>query len=405
MKLAEITYKKGAAKISRDDTKRRIVVGINVRNRDLESVVNDVQALINKNVNLPVGYNITYGGQFENLQTAKSRLLVAVPIALILIFILLYFAFNSIKEALLIFSAIPLAAVGGVLLLWVRDMPFSISAGVGFIALFGIAVLNGIVLIEHFKELKHNHFNDMETLIKQGAKDRLRAVLLTASAAALGFLPMAISTNAGAEVQRPLATVVIGGLVTATLLTLVVLPVLYSYFNTNKNSNKKLKTNKTHLPILLILAGLFSTCAFSQNNKKSLDDLISIGTKNNAGIKASRLTVEQHNTLVNSAFTFDKTEVYYGFDENNLAINEEPISVFGIQQEFLFPTVYFSQKKLNKANYTLETSNNAIKEKALKREITSMYYQYLYAVEKERIHKTLDSLYKNLQIQPKDDLN
>ncbi|GAL68346.1 cobalt-zinc-cadmium resistance protein CzcA [Jejuia pallidilutea] len=342
--LAEITYKKGAAKISRDDTKRRIVVGINVRNRDLESVVNDVQALINKNVNLPVGYNITYGGQFENLQTAKSRLLVAVPIALILIFILLYFAFNSIKEALLIFSAIPLAAVGGVLLLWVRDMPFSISAGVGFIALFGIAVLNGIVLIEHFKELKHNHFNDMETLIKQGAKDRLRAVLLTASAAALGFLPMAISTNAGAEVQRPLATVVIGGLVTATLLTLVVLPVLYSYFNTNKNSNKKLKTNKTHLPILLILAGLFSTCAFSQNNKKSLDDLISIGTKNNAGIKASRLTVEQHNTLVNSAFTFDKTEVYYGFDENNLAINEEPISVFGIQQEFLFPTVYFSQK-------------------------------------------------------------
>ena len=229
--LAEITYKKGAAKISRDDTKRRIVVGINVRNRDLESVVNDVQALIDKNINLPVGYNITYGGQFENLQTAKSRLLVAVPIALILIFILLYFAFNSIKEALLIFSAIPLAAVGGVLLLWLRDMPFSISAGVGFIALFGIAVLNGIVLIEHFKELKQKDFNDMETLIKQGAKDRLRAVLLTASAAALGFLPMAISTNAGAEVQRPLATVVIGGLVTATLLTLVVLPVLYSYFN------------------------------------------------------------------------------------------------------------------------------------------------------------------------------
>ena len=393
--LAEITYKKGAAKISRDDTKRRIVVGINVRNRDLESVVNDVQALIDKNINLPVGYNITYGGQFENLQTAKSRLLVAVPIALILIFILLYFAFNSIKEALLIFSAIPLAAVGGVLLLWLRDMPFSISAGVGFIALFGIAVLNGIVLIEHFKELKQNHFNDMETLIKQGAKDRLRAVLLTASAAALGFLPMAISTNAGAEVQRPLATVVIGGLVTATLLTLVVLPVLYSYFNTTKKNVKPLKNSKPNISVILILVGLFSICSFAQNTKKSLEDLITIATENNAGLKASRLKVEASNSLISSAFNFDKTEVYYGYDENNLAINEEPIGVFGVQQEFLFPTVYFSQRKLNKANYVLETSSNAIKEKALKREITSSYYRYLYAVEKERIYKTLDSLYQN----------
>ncbi|TBN00225.1 CusA/CzcA family heavy metal efflux RND transporter [Hyunsoonleella flava] len=393
--LAEITYKKGAAKISRDDTKRRIVVGINVRNRDLESVVNDVQSLIEKNIIIPVGYNITYGGQFENLQTAKSRLLVAVPIALILIFVLLYFAFHSIKEALLIFSAIPLAAVGGILLLWLRDMPFSISAGVGFIALFGIAVLNGIVLIEHFKELKQKDFNDMEALITQGAKDRLRAVLLTASAAALGFLPMAISTNAGAEVQRPLATVVIGGLVTATLLTLVVLPVLYSYFNSSKKNNTKLKTSKTNLPTILILVGLFSTCAFSQNDKKSLDDLIAIATENNAGIKSSRLKVEHSNMLINSAFNFDKTEVYYGFDENNLAINEEPIGVFGIQQEFLFPTVYFSQKKLNRANYTLETSSNAIKEKALRREITAKYYQYLYAIEKEDIHKTLDSLYQN----------
>ncbi len=200
--------------------------------------------LIDKNIKLPVGYSITYGGQFENLQSAKSRLIIAVPIALLLIFILLYFAFNSIKEALLIFSAIPLSAVGGIFLLWIRDMPFSISAGVGFIALFGIAVLNGIVLIEHFKELKTKGFTDMETLIKQGTKDRLRAVLLTAAAAALGFLPMAISTNAGAEVQRPLATVVIGGLVTATLLTLIVLPVLYSYFTSTNGNEKNLSPSK-----------------------------------------------------------------------------------------------------------------------------------------------------------------
>ncbi|SEP79001.1 cobalt-zinc-cadmium resistance protein CzcA [Hyunsoonleella jejuensis] len=393
--LAEISYKKGAAKISRDDTKRRIVVGINVRNRDLESVVNDVQSLIEKNISLPAGYSITYGGQFENLQTAKSRLLIAVPIALILIFILLYFAFNSIKEALLIFSAIPLAAVGGVLLLWLRDMPFSISAGVGFIALFGIAVLNGIVLIEHFKELKNKDFDNMETLIKQGAKNRLRAVLLTASAAALGFLPMAISTSAGAEVQRPLATVVIGGLVTATLLTLVVLPVLYALFSKYRKNGTTLKNNKVNLPMILLLFGLFSSHSFGQNNKKSLEDLILIGIENNAGLKAGRLKVSESDALINSAFDFDKTEIYYGYDQNNLAINEQPIGVFGIQQQFLFPTVYGSQKKLNRAIYSKETSHYKIQEKALKHNITSGYYQYLYAKEKERIHEMLDSLYQN----------
>src|SRR5690606_16324245 len=167
--LADIRYTTGPAKISRDDTKRRIVIGINVRNRDLQSVVDDVKTIIDGNVKLPVGYNITYGGQFENLQSAKARLLVAVPVALVLIFILLYFAFGSINEALMVYSAIPLSAVGGILLLWFRDMPFSISAGVGFIALFGIAVLNGIVLIEHFKELKEQGFSNIEERIKKGA--------------------------------------------------------------------------------------------------------------------------------------------------------------------------------------------------------------------------------------------
>lgn len=392
--LATITYQKGAAKISRDDTRRRIVVGINVRNRDLESVVNDVEALINTHLKLPVGYTITYGGQFENLQNAKSRLLIAVPIALVLIFILLYFAFNSIKDALLIYSAIPLAAVGGVLLLWLRDMPFSISAGVGFIALFGIAVLNGIVLIEHFKELKHEGFDTMETLIKQGTKDRLRAVLLTATAAALGFLPMAISTNAGAEVQRPLATVVIGGLITATLLTLIVLPVLYAYFNDPKRKRKRIrmKTNKVGLLIL----GLFcSSMSLAQDQSLALEELIGIALENNAGLNANRLKVDQSDALINSAFDFDKTEVYYQYDQNNLAINNRPIGVFGIQQDFLFPTVYFSGKKLNTANYNLESSSYDIQEKALKREVTSSYYHYLYAREKEDIYKRLDSVYQD----------
>ena len=213
--LASITYTEGPAKISRDDTRRRIVVSVNVRDRDLESVVDEVRGLIEQNISLPPGYYVSYGGQFENLESARQRLKYAVPVALILIFVMLHFAFKSIREALLIYTAIPLAAVGGVLFLWIRELPFSISAGVGFIALFGIAVLNGIVLIGHYQGLKVESFRDLKEMIIQGTISRLRPVLLTATAASLGFLPMAVSTSAGAEVQRPLATVVIGGLITA----------------------------------------------------------------------------------------------------------------------------------------------------------------------------------------------
>merc|ERR1711879_202740 len=184
--------------------------------------------------------------------TARERLTIAVPIALLLIFVLLYFAFDSVKEALIIYSAIPMSAIGGVILLYMRGLPFSISAGVGFIALFGIAVLNGIVLIEEFKELKAHGITDINRRILIGTKNRLRPVLLTASAAALGFLPMAISTSAGAEVQRPLATVVVGGLISATALTLIVLPVLYALFD-RKGHLPKVKVSASALTLLLLL--------------------------------------------------------------------------------------------------------------------------------------------------------
>ncbi len=393
--LAEVSYQKGAAKISRDDTRRRIVVGINVRDRDLQSVVDDVQQLIDGHIKLPVGYNISYGGQFENLQSAKSRLRVAVPIALLLIFILLYFAFKSVREALLIFSAIPLSAVGGVLLLWIRGMPFSISAGIGFIALFGIAVLNGIVLIEHFKELKKQHFDNMETLIKQGAKDRLRAVLLTASAAALGFLPMAISTSVGAEVQRPLATVVIGGLITATLLTLVVLPVLYALFEKGTFKAVKIPFDKS-IAGTFILAGLYIPSQIhAQERPLHLEDLMTLALENNAGLKATKLEVEQSDALIGSAFDFDKTEVYYHYDQNNLTLRDLPLNVIGVQQNFLFPTIYFAEKRVNKASFKQASSAHAIQKKAVAREVTSIYHRYLYTKEKERIYRRLDSLYQN----------
>lgn len=391
--LADVTYKKGAAKISRDDTKRRIVVGINVRDRDLQSVVDDVQKLINDNIDLPVGYSITYGGQFENLQSARARLLVAVPIALLLIFILLYFAFNSVQEALLIYSAIPLAAVGGVFLLWIRGMPFSISAGVGFIALFGIAVLNGIVLIEHFKELKKEKFDSMEALIKQGTQDRLRAVMLTASAAAMGFLPMAISTSAGAEVQRPLATVVIGGLFSATILTLVVLPVLYAYFNKIKNGKRKPPSIKGSTTVATLILFLMTLNINAQSPPKSLEELVALAMENNAGLTANQLETDRAEAFIGSAFNFDKTHLYYEYDQNNIGANQKPLDVFGIQQEFLFPTVYFAGKQVNRKSYDLASSNYEIRKKALERALTATFYEYRYAKEKEAIYRQLDSLY------------
>ncbi len=391
--LAEIKYAKGAAKISRDDTKRRIVVGINVRSRDLQSVVDDVQELIDANIKLPVGYTIDYGGQFENLQSAKDRLLIAVPVALLLIFVMLYFAFNSVKEALMIYSAIPLAAVGGVLLLWLRDMPFSISAGVGFIALFGIAVLNGIVLIEHFKELKKEGMTDKKELIVQGTKDRLRAVLLTASAAALGFLPMAISTNAGAEVQRPLATVVIGGLITATILTLVVLPVLYSIFDSDKKL-KLFKGNKKALPIALTLF-LLSFSGMAQESPKTLEDLQQMALENNAGLKAASLQKEEANAMIGSAFNFEKTTVFYEFNENDLAPNNEPLEVFGVQQDFLFPTVYFAERNVNKLQFEMQSSQYNLQKRTTEGLVAAAYYQYQFDKNRERVYQSLDSLYQN----------
>ena len=228
--VADVSFKEGPNQIQRDDTKRRITIGFNVRNRDVESIVDEIKQKIDKLVKLPAGYFITYGGQFENLVEAKKRLSIAVPATLAMIFVMLFFAFKSAKQGILIFTAIPLSAIGGIFALYLRGMPFSISAGVGFIALFGVSVLNGIVLINEFNLLKKDGIKDLHERVLKGTSVRLRPVILTAAVASFGFLPMALSTSPGSEVQKPLATVVIGGLITATLLTLVVLPVLYIFF-------------------------------------------------------------------------------------------------------------------------------------------------------------------------------
>jgi heavy metal efflux system protein len=228
--LANVAIKDGPNQIQREDAKRRIVVGFNVNGRDVQSIVSELQTKVEKQLKFPTGYYVTYGGAFENLNKAKTRLMIAVPVSLLLIFVLLFFAFKSVKHSLLIYSAIPLSTIGGILFLALRGMPFSISAGVGFIALFGVAVLNGIVLIAEFNRLKAQGIQSLSRIVIIGTKLRLRPVLMTAFVASLGFLPMALSNGAGAEVQRPLATVVIGGLLVATFLTLFVLPILYILF-------------------------------------------------------------------------------------------------------------------------------------------------------------------------------
>jgi cobalt-zinc-cadmium resistance protein CzcA len=227
-RLADISLVEGPGQISREDTRRRIAVELNVRGRDIGSFVAEAQERMAVEVPLPSGYYITWGGQFENLQRASSRLLIVVPLALFLIFILLFTAFGSVTQALIVFTGIPFAVVGGVWALALRGLPFSISAGVGFIALFGVAVLNGVVLVSYINQLRH-HGRRVDDAVREGAETRLRPVLMTALVASLGFVPMALATSAGAEVQRPLATVVIGGLVTSTLLTLLVLPMLYRW--------------------------------------------------------------------------------------------------------------------------------------------------------------------------------
>jgi cobalt-zinc-cadmium resistance protein CzcA len=239
--LAKISVEEGPAQISREDRRRRIVVELNVRGRDIGSFVKDAQAVIEKEIKLPEGYYITWGGQFENLQRATVMLSIVVPIALLLIFILLFMTFGSVSEALLIYTGIPFAVVGGIFALAIRGMPFSISAGIGFIALSGVAVLNGVVMVSYINSLKEQM--DTESAVIQGALTRLRPVLMTALVASLGFFPMAFSSSAGAEVQRPLATVVIGGLITSSVLTLLLLPNLFIWF---ENTAKRLSRRKVN---------------------------------------------------------------------------------------------------------------------------------------------------------------
>jgi len=392
--LADIRYTNGPAKISRDNTHRRVVVSVNVRNSDLQTVVDAIRPVLDQNLGLPPGYSIEYGGQFENLNNASRRLQLAVPLALLLIFIFLHFAFGSLREAIMVYSAVPLSAVGGVLSLWIRGMPFSISAGVGFIALFGIAVLNGIVLIEHLKELKKEGVMEMKERIMRGTKERLRPVFLTASAAAMGFFPMAVSTSAGAEVQRPLATVVIGGLITSTMLTMIALPLLYSIFDNVTGIRIrpfKLIRRRIIPVLLLILLPIFSSKA--QYSEIGLEQAILLANRNNSGLKAWEKNMEAHKAMLPASFSVEKTSVYYEYDQNNVAENGFPLGVLGIEQSFDFPGVYFAQRKAAGFQLDVVLSEYEKNKRMLIKHVTKAYYHIVCLLCKQQKLARVDSVY------------
>ena len=393
--VAQVSIIDGPYQIQRDNTQRRIITAFNVRNRDVESVVDEIRNKIDNQIKLAPGYSITYGGQFENLVEARQRLAIAVPMALLLIFILLYFTFGSIKQGILIFTAIPLAAIGGVFALWLRDMPFSISAGVGFIALFGVAVLNGIVLIAEFNRLKKGGVADVFERIYKGTHSRLRPVLMTASVASLGFLPMALSQTSGAEVQRPLATVVIGGLITATFLTLVVLPILYYY----SEKKLKMKPNKTTLLLFMGLIGsMYSIHAQSNAEVKvfqNLDEVIETALNNNPNLEVSKLQTEQQLALKGGSWEIPKTEFGLEYGQTNSVVDND--TRFSINQTIAFPTLYANQNKLAKARIESSENNQEVIKNELIARVKSTYYELWYLKSKQKVLQKQDSIYARFQ--------
>ena len=391
--VASISFKEGPAQISREEGKRRIVVGFNVKNRDVASVVKEIQEKLSTAKILPIGYYYTYGGTFENLQQASARLKIAVPVALALIFLLLYFTFRSLKEALLIYTAIPMSAIGGIFALLIRGMPFSISAGVGFIALFGVAVLNGIVLISTFNQLEKDGIKDIIQRVYEGTKIRLRPVLMTASVAALGFIPMALSTGAGAEVQKPLATVVIGGLITATFLTLVVLPLLYIIFSSKKKT--KVKPITTIIALLVLLS--VSPGASAQDNgtkRVSIDEAVTLA-KNNLMYQVNNQQINKGKAQVKTATALPKTGVFAENEDMRPSDNTGILKV-GVSQSVAWPGLYKAQKNLYGEQLKYFEANTAVIDVEIKRDVRTVYYQLWYLQDKQRLYKQLDSIYQSL---------
>lgn len=399
--FADIGYKTGPAQISRENIRRRAVVAVNTAERDVTSVLEDIKSQV-QHLDLPSGYNIRYEGDFQNLQKARKRLMLVVPAAMVLIIILLYFTFNSLIQSIMVFTAVPLAAIGGVLALWLRDMPFSISAAVGFIALSGIAVLNGIVLLSYFNELKQEGIGNINRRIIKGTSQRIRPVMLTALTDMLGFLPMAVSSSPGAEVQRPLATVVLGGLVTASLLTLLVLPVIYAL----AEKSKPVRGLSGQRFVLLILAACllpaFSSGLKAQHAqeddtlKLDMPQAIDMAIENNPGLLAGEMQIKQHQTLKKASIDLDKTRLFYGRAEYNRPENTG-IKMIGISQQFDFPLQYKANRNISNENIQLAKNRYRQKKQTLTANVKKRFTDILFHKARLRLYKKLDSTFSGFE--------
>ncbi|WGQ10453.1 CusA/CzcA family heavy metal efflux RND transporter [Pedobacter gandavensis] len=383
--VATVELVDSPSQIQRENTQRRVLVGFNVNGRDVESIVNELQEKVEEQIKLPAGYTVAYGGSFENLNEAKSRLSVAVPVSLILIFLLLYFAFDSIKYVLLIYTAIPLSAIGGIFLLAMRGMTFSISAGVGFIALFGIAVLNGIVLVAEFNRIKKSGETEMKNVVMQGTMTRLRPVLMTAFVASLGFLPMALSNGAGASVQRPLATVVIGGLMIATLLTLFVLPILYVAVE------KGIKPGKHSKIIVSVILLFFVFSPAIAQKPIGLQEALDSAAAGNMLLKGQKLRAEQARLLIKAGMDIPQTSLSAQYGKFNSALIDNSV---GVSQSFSLPVVYGREKQRLSEEWKLKLLEVDLKQSEVKKMTTSMFYELLVIAEKQTLLRSMDSTYR-----------
>lgn len=377
--LADVDVQEGPNQIQREDARRRIIVSFNVRGRDVESVVHDVQGKVNAQLRFPPGYTLHYGGAFENLEEARQRLAIAVPIALLLILFLLYTAFKNLGPGLIIFSAIPLSAIGGIIALWLRGMPFSISAGIGFIALFGVSVLNGIVLLTEIRRMQKFENLPLYNAILEGCISRLRPVLMTAAVASFGFLPMALSQRAGAEVQRPLATVVIAGLISSTILTLFVLPILYQWME-----KKKLKPTKIVSSLIIMMLPL----AGMTQKPLPMQEALQVLSNQHPEILAAALEASYQETMKGTARTLPKT-----LAEMEGGQNEGPNFDLRVTALQSFQPIGLAARKMDfyEAQYATALLQSQLKQRDIHRMVKHLYNQYAAGDALLKAYRQLDS--------------
>ncbi|MCL2738606.1 MAG: efflux RND transporter permease subunit, partial [Bacteroidales bacterium] len=383
--FAQVRLESGPLQINRDETKRRIVIGVNVRGEDIQHVVAKIRATLEENVSLKPGYYFEYGGQFENLQNAISTLLVVVPVALLLILLLLFIAFRSMSYTLVIFSTVPLSMIGGVCALWIRGMPFSISAGVGFIALFGVSVLCGILMLNHFKSLSQKSTHGMTThkIIFKGTPHLLRPVFLTGLVASLGFLPMAMATSAGAEVQRPLATVVIGGLLVSTFLSLIIIPVFFHLMGIFSVAKRRYSRRRTWGKRLISVAGFFIFMLIVSHTMQaqqvvSLYEVISMAKENSPRLKSATATIERNRVAKGESWELGATSFDYSRGQINSPIrNDRSFAVTQSLGSFITPFYKNTlvEQQINTSAYYRDMVEKEIVAEA---KHAWAYYQYAY---------------------------